>query len=268
MTEATLRAIPYFGGKSPVRSGGACHWISDMLPYADAYAEPFAGMLGVLLSRTPSNAEFVNDLNERLVNWWRAVRDEPGAFSALVRRTPLARKEFEWAKEHLDDMDLSPLRRALAFHVVVAQSINHSDHRSATWGYQVSDKRLIRIADGMIDRLAERLRFVQLECRDACEVLERLAHREGVVTYCDPPYYSSTTKYGVSEIDVDRMSAAAREFKSPLAISGYGEEWDHIGFVRNERRSCAGNFSGVNTESPTHRTEVLWTNFEPHPRLF
>ncbi len=89
------RTLSYYGGK---RGYGKAQWIASFLPHTpdSCYIEPFAGMAGVLLARAPVKTEILNDLNGRVVNWWRAVRDKPEEFGRLLEFTPFSRAEYEW----------------------------------------------------------------------------------------------------------------------------------------------------------------------------
>lgn len=75
MRPVTLNApFPYFGGKSRV-----AHLVWEAFGDVDCYVEPFFGSGAVLLGR-PGGAgkvETVNDADGLLVNFWRAVRDDP-----------------------------------------------------------------------------------------------------------------------------------------------------------------------------------------------
>jgi len=69
--------FPYFGGKSKVADV-----VWQRFGDVDHYVEPFAGSLAVLLGRPgghTANAETVNDLDNYLCNFWRAVQAEPDA---------------------------------------------------------------------------------------------------------------------------------------------------------------------------------------------
>lgn len=72
--------IPYFGGKMLV--GPA---IADLLPPHGHYVEPYCGSLAVLLAKAPSDHETVNDLDGRLMTFWRVLRDRP---DDLARTSP------------------------------------------------------------------------------------------------------------------------------------------------------------------------------------
>ena len=76
-------------------------------------------MAGVLLARQPAKLEILNDLNGRVINWWRAVRDEPDEFGYLVEHTPLSRDEFGWARNNIDNPDLTPSPRSSLSHCCV-----------------------------------------------------------------------------------------------------------------------------------------------------
>ena len=105
-----------------------------------------AAYAGYLLHRTvrgygqrsirpaPVKLEVLNDLNRRVINWLRVGRDQPDDFGRLVEKTPISRVEYQWALTAMDDESLPPLRRALAFHIVVDQSIPRSDTTSkSSW---------------------------------------------------------------------------------------------------------------------------------------
>jgi len=67
MTTAALQPpFAYFGGKSTLASR-----IVDLLPPHEHYMEPFCGGSSVLLAKAPSTMETVNDLDGRLMTFWR-----------------------------------------------------------------------------------------------------------------------------------------------------------------------------------------------------
>jgi len=262
-----LSALPYYGGKSVLSPTGKGRWIASLLPARTdvLYCEPFAGMLGVLLHRQPSKTEIVNDASERVVNWWRVVRDRPAEFEWMIQHTPHSRKEFEWAKANLDCAD--ELRRALAFHCIVTQSALSTDiqvrwkmRRQPNVGSTNSPWK-----PGRIGALAERLRRVQLECCDAVDLLRKTAGVERAVIYCDPPYASADTSPYAHDVDSDKLAAVLLAQQGQVAISVYGGEWDCLGWHRQELETFTSQI-GRSTRKDGIRTEVLWTNYEPQMR--
>ena len=250
--------MPYYGGK---RGYGKAEWIASFLPHTpdSCYIEPFAGMAAVLLARPPVDIEILNDANERIVNWWRIVRDEAEEFGRLIDFSPFSRAEFQWARANIDNPDLTPLRRALAFHVVVEQSVVHSDKASGGWGRKITPAvgSVARIRAANIAAIAERLRDVQLECQDACSLLERVKGCDYAVIYADPPYRTADdSAYSKSDFDIERCAGLLSAQRGAVGISGYGDEWDLLGWRRVEQPALRRQING----NGENRMEVLWLN--------
>ena len=260
-----LAGLAYWGGKSPICN--ISPWINSILPdYKDcSYIEPFAGMLGVLLNRPKVNIEIVNDINRHLINWWLMVRDRPDEFNDLIKYTPRSREIFNDAKENIDNIS-DPLQRALAFHILITQSL----HRSINSNWSISIKHRghakLPIRHERLIRLADRLISVQIENKDALNILERTKDEERVIVYCDPPYYSTGLSiYGDYELKVNQMAEILKYHKGFVAISGYADEWDGLGWEKSYYLNK--NTSNLTTGIKSEKTEVLWTNFKPHNNL-
>lgn len=176
-------ALHYYGGKAGY---GSAVWIASQLPweFETTYVETHGGMFGVGLVREPVRCELFNDLDERVVNWWRVLRDEPERFGWAVQCTPNSRAEFERALLRQDDPSLSDFDRALAFHVCVLQCINSGSNAAgaSSWRRRKRPRGayrgLGRWGSGRVQLLAERLYSVQLEQRDAVDLLRDFAEVE------------------------------------------------------------------------------------------
>ena len=262
-------ALGYYGGKSPNSRTGP--WIASLLPKGKVYAEPFAGMAGVLLCRKPVKAEFLNDLDDRIVNWWRVVRDQPKEFERLVANTPWSRAMYNESRHRIKTgkyREGNLLRQALDTHIVVEQSIAHGLNPGG-WRMNTSGPVSRKQVKKRIEVLAERMHGVQLENADAVDFTIRLmkSKSDELVLYLDPPYAGSgahVDSYGKTEFDVDRLSKTIRECKGFVAISGYKGEWDHLGWHRYEFKTST-KFVNLETakrggKKEEKRTEVLWTN--------
>ena len=254
---AQYHPLAYYGGK---RGYGQAEWIASLLPWEkqSCYIEPFAGMGSVLLAREPVKIEILNDLNDRVINWWRAVRDDAEEFGRLLEYTPRSRAEHRWAQGAVDDPAETALRRALAFHILVDQGIMASEN-AQRW------KRYFTPAVGSIARhdrreieaLADRLRSVQLENCDALALLERTAEMDYAAIYADPPYPSAdTTSYRFGDLDYGRLGELLQEQKGAVAVSGYPGEWDCLGWEVATRAALRRNVNGQTGE----RVECLWRN--------
>src|SRR4051794_6683840 len=78
----------YYGGKTTLADR-----IASLLPAHTHYVEPFAGSLAVLLAKSRSKMETVNDLDQDLMTFWRVLRDQPDELARRMTLTPHARAE-------------------------------------------------------------------------------------------------------------------------------------------------------------------------------
>ena len=255
-----VQPLPWWGGKP---AGGKAEWICSLLPWRkdSTYIETHGGMACVMARRAPVKCEIYNDMEGRAVNWFRVLREQTKKFKHLVALTPHSREEYERAHGMLDD--INELQRAWAFHVVVSQGVTPSVKDD---GWIIGRTTTLSSTqfpwDGSrVDSLVSRFRKVQFENRDAIGVLEWVSDTENSVIYCDPPYRTSTTsKYRHGDVDVDGLTAAILVQKGQVAISGYGDEWEHLNWQRHELESWIVS-NGANKISEP-RTEVLWTNYD------
>ena len=271
-----MRSLPYYGGRSAYSVRGVGPWVAAQIPWQHdtVYVEPFAGMLGVLLQRQPVKNEIANDINDRLVNWWRCVRDYPEEFARLIAFTPVSRTECHWAWDNLDNPALPPLRRALAYHVVLDCGYTKSDGEGNGFYRELSvtskDDRLL-FGNARALALARRLESVQLDNTCALTLLERTAGLPHAVIYADPPYLTgSNTPYLHDGVSAHALADALLAQQGRVALSGNAGDWDdylpgwHTSLYSTHRHNYLG--SGVATVTP--RTECLWTNYPPlQPRL-
>ena len=63
--------ITYYGGKQTL-----CATIINMMPAHKIYCEPFFGGGAVFWSKGKSYLEVINDKNDRLITFYRAVKDD------------------------------------------------------------------------------------------------------------------------------------------------------------------------------------------------
>ena len=257
-----LRPLPWYGGK---QAQGKAKWIASILPWSkkSTYCEPFGGMASVLLNREPVKREIYNDLDERVVNWWRILSNHPKEFGHAVECLPHSEIEFKRSKKIIDDLTQSPLDRAVAFHCLALQSVRQ-DLNSPNWQlrFNYTTGSNGRWRSERISVLAERMWDVQLSCRPATHLLEKLVDREYTTIYCDPPYITrNTNAYKIVDVDQKELSDLFRAQRGDVAISGTDNEWDHLGWSRHEKSGIRDVVPGEKARTAKPFTEVLWTNF-------
>jgi len=245
--------------------------IVELLGEHTSYVEPYVGSAAVLLAKEPVKVEIVNDINGDLIAFYRTLRDPATRYQLIdaLTYTPYARAELE---DSDDDPSLSDVERARRFMVRTNQGYvggggkswvltmkGSSGHSNATKWNNYRTR---------LNMVAERLQNVQIECKNALEVLTKVwsAHDSGIAVYADPPYLPSTrsgSKYD-SEVDIqhhiDLLDLLDR-LEGPVVISAYDHElYDErlTGWSKIERVVSASSSAGKG--SVAKRTEILWTN--------
>lgn len=264
--------FPYFGGKIRLADD-----IVAQFPTHKHYVEPFAGSLSILLAKSPSRMETVNDLDQDVVTFWRVLREQPDELARICALTPHSRVEHIEAYNRPDD--LTDLERARRIWISMTQG-RAGVLRKSGWRHYVSPSTVSTAfpsyLDGYVDRMAcaaERLSRVTLECRPALELIAAYGQHEDVLLYVDPPYLGSARVWGNNyrhemrtEDQHRELAEALLECRAAVVLSGYPSplyddlfaEWHVTSFATSTTQGGARG----------ERTEVLWSNRAPEPDLF
>jgi len=270
--------FPYYGAK-----GRLAAWLASLLPVDHrVYVEPFAGSAAVLCAKAPSRFEVINDLDGNVITFFRMLRDREADLTRAVRLTPYSREEFRAADL---DADLDDLERARRFFTRCSQSFNAAGSgrgHAASWstGSPSAPDRPGIVAN-RVERLyevAERLRRVVVDNRDACETIARY-DGPSVAMYLDPPYLAETRSglatrsggdYGHdtnTEADHRAIAEALAGVRATVLVSGYPSAlYDELydGWHRVER-PVSHPTSNRPGRQGRHGVEVVWSN-RPIPR--
>ena len=220
----------WYGGKF-----SHLEWLLPLLPAAHHYCEPFAGSGAVLLNRDPAPVETYNDIDGDVVNFFRALREDPDGLTRLIALTPFSREEFHCAVSG-PQPDLSPLERARRFYVRARQA-RTGLAQTATLGRWANCRNTSRAGmSGVISRwfggiealaaISDRLLRVQIENRPAIDAI-RLYDGPNTLFYCDPPYLHETRgdskAYGfeMDEAQHRALAATLHAIRGKAAVSGY-----------------------------------------------
>ena len=261
-----LSGMNYFGGKSRPQIR---EWLNGLIPHRPEglYCEPFAGMLGLLLSRPKAKNEVVNDLESDIVNFWRVVGDTK-KYRHLERMVKYTHHSKELYGEAMDIItgkeEADDVKTAWALYVALHHGVSHTltgqgwgavykSHSTHPGGHAFARK---------IETLHQRMKNVQLHNCDAVDFLDRIAQYDAATVYCDPPYHTATSGYKVA-LDVEAFTAALKKQCGRCAISGYGDEWDHLGWHKVEKKIYFSHFGSAAKRKNEGRTECLWLNYPP-----
>lgn len=267
MIEPTRPLLRWHGGKWLLAP-----WILGYFPPHQVYVEPFGGAASVLLRKPRSYAEIYGDLDEEVVNLFRALRDSARAPELIeqLRLTPFARAEFNEAYEH----SACPIERARR---LVIRSFMGFGSGGATGQYRTGFRansnrsgstpaRDWQNYPDALEVIIDRLRGVVIESADAVEVM-RKHDRLDTLHFVDPPYMielrsrthrrpgGGTYRHEMTREQHIEMLAVLRDLTGMVVICGYPSElYDNAldSWHRVERPSLA--------DGARPRTEVLWIN--------
>ena len=255
--------IPYYGSKGQLAEtiAGAL----GSVPHKH-FIEACAGSLAVLLAKRRVQAETVNDLDGRLVTFWRVLRDQPEALERVCSLTPHSRAERLLAQEFPDG--LPELEVARRVYVALTQGRHGSLNRTG-WRHDVTPGghpypvRLQRFA-GRLAPVAARLAQVSPEARPAVEVVASYGQGRGNLLYVDPPYPLSerAKNYAMEMSDAGHAELAkvCLSADAAVVVSGYpGGIWDTAleGWHRYELAAVTRQGKA---EYGHQRAEILWSN--------
>jgi DNA adenine methylase len=244
-----------------------------LIPVTRIYVEAFGGGGSVLLNRPRSEIEVYNDLDGELVNLFRVLRepDDYLDFRKRISLTPYSRAEFE-AAIRPDGSD-GRAARAARFYTALNQSV--SGKRLASAG-DWSRNRTVNNAEGWfrrqdtLDAVVDRVRTVQLECRDALDIIREWDTPE-TTFYLDPPYVLDTrggNKYYAVEPGDDfhhALVAELQKVEGSVVLSGYAHPiyyplirsgWHTDTYGQATTMDLAESFKGTTRQ----RVEVVYRN--------
>jgi DNA adenine methylase len=258
----------YYGSKHRIAKK-----ILELLPPHNAWVEAFCGSAAVTLAKAPAPIEIINDLDDQIVNLFDQLRENADAVSRAVAMTPYARAEYQRARKSNDN--LPPLEKARRFLIQTMMTVNGANGgQNAGFSFSQSYSRNGREArvnrwHNLPERLAlvaERLRDVRVENRDARELLAMFSDRPATLIYLDPPYLTNRKQsYNVDAKDEDFHSELLQiccGSKAMIFISGYDNElYNSIltvdrGWTKEHISTLTRGTSGKDHE----RVEIVWKN--------
>jgi DNA adenine methylase len=282
--DASVVASPLVGSRKGLKSpiawyGGKAYyaeWLIDRFPSHRVYVEPFGGAANVLLRKPCSEVEVYNDIDDRVVNLFRVIRD-PAQFEQLrllLDLTPYARGEFAnlLTLPPTDD----PVENARRFFAGCRQArggIGMSKLSPSAWATSKRTRRemaepvskYLSAIDGLSD-VAARFRTVLIESRPAIALIHQY-DGEDTFFYLDPPYMpetrhgnkAATYAHEMSPDDHAALLDVLLAIKGKVMLSGYDAPLygDKLRTWRREELKTKAHMSNSGEE----RVEVIWFNY-------
>ena len=212
----TVSALaPWFGGKRTL----AADIVAELGPHGQ-YFEPFCGSMAVLLKKSPSQKETVNDLHGDLINLARVIQHQIYAEILYERlgRTVFSEGLLMDARERLESERVDADESLIAFEEYTARRADRAYwyflaswmSRNGTAGTARQDYQIaVRWTRGggsptvrfrhAVDSLPawhRRLQNVVILRRDAFDIISNFEDHKATAIYVDPPYAEETRAKG------------------------------------------------------------------------
>jgi DNA adenine methylase len=255
MTQKTPK-ITYrqYGGKASIAK-----WIASHFPEHKVYLEPCCASAAVLLAKPRSFIEIINDLDEQIMNMWRAIKSQPEQLAALLWATPYT--AANWREQPVGDIEQAVLLMAQGAQFYCGNG------NTSTWSLDkcsAPHKPKAEVWADWFQRMlpaANRMKAVELLHEDAIVAIQRVYLDPKALIYVDPPYYGHEGEYRC-RIDYPAMIELLNNAKARVVVSEYPTaaefypQWNRIDHITASR---AG--TGRHNYRGKKKTELLFTNF-------
>lgn len=267
----TIRSpIRWLGGKSVIAP-----WVISHLPPHHTYVEPFGGGAAVLLSKPRAKKEIYADLDERLVDLFREIRDNHEELLHRLMLTPYSRQLRDRCLGKTDPF---------SFFIASQQSFGGMVDKTA-WGMVTTHsshgmastvQHYVRVIESL-PHIAARLQGVRINRTKWQRSLQRY-DSTNTLFYLDPPYVPSTRRDGdydheMSLADHVDLVKQVQKLRGSVVLSGYPNglyaELEGAGWRRVDKRTACmvvarTKATGLKGEGGVareqKRTESLWLN--------
>lgn len=277
-------AISYYGGKQKMASK-----IVPLIPVHTVYVEPFAGGAAIFfakpfpnVSNTAHYIEVLNDLDNRLINFYRVLRD-PKQGPELVHQlqlTPYSEEEHRIAK-NLDIIDIDPIEAARRYYINIMQSF--ANKLNGGWARSVySGNKALTFYKKIqyLPEILDRLSGVYVSSTDALKCIKQWDSPH-TFFYCDPPYPNTDQSgymYKFSLEDMKKLVDCLNECQGSFILSCYDigiewpEDWEKFEFSTTMSASGQGKtktdrskFRSDEELGDRKRTELVFRRFNRVP---
>lgn len=217
--------LTYYGGKKRL-----VNQILPLIPNHRIYCEPYFGGGAVFFAKKPSYLEVINDINDNLINFYKMCQTNYSELSTMIKRAIYSESEYKWARQvYHGQKQVDDIEKAYATFIVFNMSINSCPENLWSFdngtGGSHSGILFAHKRDSFCPWLKERLRYVQISCRQAIKVIKERDTNE-TFFYLDPPYPNSNQGHykGFTVDDLEQLLIQLEGIKGKFLLSNYPAE--------------------------------------------
>jgi len=152
------------------------------------YHEPFFGGGALFFNIRPTRGS-INDINPRLINFYRVVRDDPEGLIETALEYRYEKETFYKLRDHYNRASLSPTEDAALTLYLNKTAFNGLYRVNSKGGFNVPFGRYTNPTIVNKDRIraaSKQLQNIEIMQKDFSYIVERA--EEGSICYFDPPY--------------------------------------------------------------------------------
>lgn len=215
--------ISYYGGKQQMLKH-----ILPKVPNHQTYIEPFFGGGAVFWGKPPSQVEVINDVNNRLITFYKVLKYDFDDFIERADETFHSRAQHaESGKVYESQVDEITTPIACAWSVWVQTNMSFGTMIGGGFGYDrkgMCALKLFNKKENLTQAFKTRLKKVTIECYDVLKVIKTYDAPDAFF-YLDPPYVSSDQGHygGYTMDDFRRLLDACANLKGKFLLSSYPE---------------------------------------------
>ena len=267
--------------KSPVnRMGGKFFltgWLSEMIPNHVLYCDPFCGAGHLLIYKSPSPVEIINDIDGHLIAFFRVIQ-HPEKRQMLIEKLnymPYSRGLRNEIRSRWKDgnIPVDEIERATQWFYLNRTCFSCDQERGGFAVPSITGRNPAQsyyTAIDSLEHITRCLRGVTIECLDYANCIQRY-DSEDTLFYVDPPYLDTEHYYGdsFSHEDHHKLAELLHDIKGHVMITHYQNGlYDEL--YREWNKYTFESFKGSHkaepgTEKPK-TVECLYTNFRPVTR--
>ncbi len=175
------------------------------------YHEPFIGGGAVFFHVRPKGGS-VNDINPRLMNFYRVVRDRPEELIRKASEYKYDEAEYYRLRDRFNSPGLSPVEDAALFLYLNKTAYNGLYRVNSRGEFNVPFGRYMNptiVPRKGIMRASRLLKGIDIRCGDFGYVLD--VAENGDVCYLDPPYHPSSETANFTDYAADGFDSPEQE---------------------------------------------------------
>lgn len=224
-TEIQLKTpIGYYGGKQKMLPH-----ILPKIPEHKSYIEPFFGGGAVFFGKKPSKFEVVNDINQRLITFYKVLKYDFEEIENLIDETFHSRAQHKESDLlYISQMDLISNPIGCAWAVWTQTNMGFSKMMGKGFGYDRKGSSALsnfNRKNNFTIKFKERFKRVTIESYDVLKIIKAYDSPDAFF-YLDPPYVSSNQGHyaGYSLDDFRALLDACTQMKGKFILSSYPEQ--------------------------------------------